>query len=294
MQGEAVRGWNDPQRTPEPPVTTRHTHADAPDPGVASGPLPPFRPGTTDTAAHTDITEELEQTADAPLEPTADVEVEPIADILPESDDIALGSTADAPVGTADDVGLEPVADLLLDADAGAEPDVPTTVTDSETVRPDPPDPAADAEVEEAWLLDEIVETDEEPWDALGAALQEAAARADPPLAEDRVRSGEQNDRAAIEEPPVSPGSATAPDASGQQAGLGTGDADIVGALDRSGAANPSTDGFTEGVAATLESLASSLRARGFNALDEAFARGDRLEVSLALFLAGYRAGRGE
>lgn len=298
MQGEAARGWNPvPQRVPEPPVTTRRVYSDAPDPGAARGPLPPFRPATPDVGPHANIIEALEPTADTPLEPTADVELEPIADILPESADVPLGSTEDAPVETTvettDDGGVEPAADLLLDAEPRVEPDASTTGTASasEAGRPDQAEPAVDTEIEEAWLLDEIVEADQEPWDALGEALQEAVARAAPPFAEDLVRSDEQNDPAVIQEPPVS---AAPPGASPAQVDAGTGGADIAGALDRAGAANPSTDGFTDGLAATLESLAASLRARGFNALDDAFARGDRLEASLALFLAGYRAGRGE
>lgn len=182
-----------------------------------------------------------------------------------------LEPTAATPLEPTADVELEPIADIALES-AQAEP-------------------AADPEIEEAWLLDEIVDVDEEPHDALGEALQEAVARAAPPFAEDLVRSGEQDDQAVIQEPPVS---AAPPGASPEQVEVGTGDAEMTGALDRPGAANPSNDGFTEGLASTLESLAGSLRARGFNALDDAFARGDRLEASLALFLAGYRAGRGE
>lgn len=53
-------------------------------------------------------------------------------------------------------------------------------------------------------------------------------------------------------------------------------------------------DAFTLELAATLESLADRLRAQGVAGLGGALAQGDRLESSLALFLAGYRAGRGE
>ncbi len=51
---------------------------------------------------------------------------------------------------------------------------------------------------------------------------------------------------------------------------------------------------FAFQLADRLETLAHRLRAEGLSAIGDAIANGDRLEASLALFVAGYHAGRGE
>lgn len=248
MRGKAARESKpDPQRAPTPPVTTHRVYADAPDPGTASGMLPPFRP----SAAAREIEREVAGEAGDPLD----------LDAVAMSDSDGLLDVGSEGVGEADE-RLE-----VALADVGEVSAIP--------------------ELEDS--ADDEPNGDDESWDALGEALQVAVTRANPPFAEDLVRSADPKDRVVIEEPfegSLGPGT--------QNDEARRAEVDVPGPITRPSGAKPQRDRFTEDLAATLESLAGSLRAQGFNALGDAVARGGRLESSLALFLAGYRAGRGE
>ncbi|MGH7555434.1 MAG: hypothetical protein ACREMQ_20730 [Longimicrobiales bacterium] len=143
---------------------------------------------------------------------------------------------------------------------------------------------------------DEIVSADsiagEEPWDAFGRALKESISWADlqPPETSELELTQELQTQQ-----PLDTGdqewAAVEPVKTGFPAQLQP----SLPAVATPTMPQPlGHDPFADQLADRLQTLAIRLRHEGLRAISDAIAQGDRLEASLALFLAGYRAGRGE
>jgi hypothetical protein len=189
-------------------------------------------------------------------------------------------------------------------------------------------EPAASTDEEETWLLsadavvedepwsepageafeeigvatagfegDEIVSADsiagEQPWDAFGRALKESISWADlqPPDPTSELELTEELHAHQPLDTSDQEWAAVEPVKAGFPAQLQP----SLPALSTPTTPQPlAHDPFADQLADRLQTLAIRLRHEGLRAIADAIAQGDRLEASLALFLAGYRAGRGE
>jgi hypothetical protein len=183
--------------------------------------------------------------------------------------------------------------------------------------RPDEEAPVGDASLdseEEVLLLsaDAVVEeepagevafeeprADEEPWAAFDRAVKEAISWPEPAPAEaETVTEGREPvaeivpDEGEYAELPLEPAAREAAFTPALETAPAAADAVYMTPAETPSA--PAADPLAADVAARLEALAERLRRDGFGALGDAIARGDRLDASLALLLAGFRAGRGE
>jgi hypothetical protein len=207
---------------------------------------------------------ELIDEVEAPVD-----EVEAAVDAVEAPVD-AVEVPVDAAEAPADEVEA-PAAEVAAPAEAEAIADVEAPVAEVEA--PVPP-------------LDSVPE--HQQWDAFGRALKEAvswegapAAREDAPppwMAQQILReesSAEEWQTAAGLAPREEPSEPEVAAASEQEAAAVGGDA------------------FSGELADRLQSLADRLRSQGAGAIADALSSGDRLEASIALFLAGYQVGRG-
>lgn len=209
------------------------------------------------------------------------------------------------PPAEADIAPLQPAATAGFD-------DWETGATDDEGWLAGEPPPPGFTEAEEAVTADgaALPPEEDQPWEAFGRALQDAlswaglAAEETPPAEPGTLLGEAAPVESSFEPPPVfeyAEDWVTMPAAEaaerqplpppeilsevGQPAAP-----DVVTA--EAPTAGAAVDPVAADVADRLQSLADRLRTEGLAGLAEAIARGDRLEASLALFIAGYRAGR--
>ena len=309
MHGEPAHAQNDPGETPLPPVTTRWTPGDGADPGSAGVRLGPFRPGFAHTAAVESEFPAVEAEVIQP-EPEPATIGEPAiieAELMPVESEPAeveldaavldAGEEMEEPVVAAavEEMGLdmEPVPEPVEEIapwEGLPESDYYAVAPQHTEVEIEPP-----PEAEEPWLLPADAVVEEEPWASAPAEAEATASTADVPAAE-------LTDEIAAPVPSLD----TVPehqqwDALGdalKSAVAWDEGADAAAQAEPAGSeAEPATattaDPYAGELADRLHALAERLRAKGSGAIVEAIGSSDRLEASLALFLAGYQAGRG-